>query len=330
LKTFFALSTVIWMPAIAFAFQGKMGESAPSIHGLVWNSNGVEIERKSTNEVEVYALLKGSFHRSDAVLVANGHLGRPDAAGKFEFSIELKKPHTLITIDCISDRGTSEEQIISIDVNADTWASLSQQSRTSRKWAFDTGFGLSSIHYLQSNVAELDLLALNVNLDVERFLKTDESWSMVGGLLLEALPISDNLDSGLRFFDWYGGAKYLSLPTQTPWRWSIIGGYASFTTIGQSTFGYSNLGGLEISPSIRYYLKKGDFFSFGAKYVLLVVGASASPFSSRDFEMNLTFEKKLAARKSFSLSAGFQSLDALTNLYGAEMSAFATHLSYCF
>lgn len=311
---------------MSFAFEATLNTmGTAAMKGLTWNSDHVSLETRTVDgHVNVFARLNGTFTRPGSKLIVLDRVISPEASNKIDVLIPVPDPHSHLTIYCINDFGKPEQGNLQIDVSQRDWALIHAKTR----WSINAGLGLSSIHYTQTNVSELNQIMLTAKASVNKTISSNQLWDFGLSGYVGLVPLSDNLDSGLRLAGINARVGYILPWMKKPWQLGIAGGYYLVTSFGSDILGFSNVSGPEIYPTLRYYFNSGNFIASYVKYAPIVSGARALPFANREFAFGASYGRQLANGHALSLTVDYASLRLLLDSVEADTGSLTFGLSY--
>jgi hypothetical protein len=272
----------------------------------------------------VFARLSGEFTQAGSKFVILDRVVTPENSNKFDVLVPLVDPHTALTVYSINDFGKPDEGTLQLDVTQNTWDEIHAKSR----WSINAGLGLSSIHYTQTNVAELNQLTVTAKGSVSKTISSNHRWDFALSGYLGLLPLSDNLDSGLRFFGINARVGYILPWLKKPWQLGIAGGYYVVSTYGSADLGFSNVSGPQVYPTLRYYFNNRSFIATYIKYSPIISGAKALPFANRELAFGMAYGRELANKHALSLTVDYASLRLLLDSVEADTGSLSFGLSY--
>ena len=168
---------------------------------------------------------------------------------------------------------------------------------------------LTSISYQETGLAKLSEFALTGKFSYLLEL-APRKWDLGISGFATLLPISTNQAGvSLRFFGINGRMGYVVPWIREPFRFSVlVGGYYTTTMSSGLAFGFRNMCGPQVFPTLRYNLTQNDAISIYFKYSPILNGTSLT-FQSKEFAYGASWGHSLANRHPLSFSVNASQLD---------------------
>ena len=326
LKHLKLLIAVVLFPTLSFAYEANLNTLGTSqMKDLNWGSDHVQLETRTVDgHINVFARLNGTFTRKGSKLIILNRVITPESSNKIDVLVPVVDPHTAITLYCINDFGKPEQGIVQIDVSARDWDSI----RAKARWSINAGLGMSSIHYTQTNVPELTQLMLTAKGSISKTISENHRWDFALSGYISVYPISDNENSGLRFYGVNARFGYLFPFVKRPWQLGVAAGYYVVSSFGSDVLGFSNVSGPQVYPTFRYYFNSGNFIATYIKYSPIISGVKALPFANRELAYGAAYGRQLSNGHALSLTIDYASLRLLLDQVEADTGSLTFGLSY--
>ena len=236
------------------------------------------------------ATLRGKFVRPDWSLIYKYSAGlesaRIQADGSFEMTIYPESAHTSITLKAIGPLGEIETTEATFVIH--NWNQLERawHEPPPKAFGFTPSLGITSVSYSQTESDDYSGILLTGKLAYGK--SFDRSpWSLSANAFASLLPLQSNQSEvRVRFVGLNARIGYvLPFPSRV-WKASLMAGaYFSTMFVSESVFGYKNVSGPQLYPTLQRYFNNGDIGSAYLKY---------SPISNAFGFLNLS-NRELAA-----------------------------------
>jgi hypothetical protein len=321
------------LSSLANAFDATLEPPATSaITGLLWKSYRVELDIRDVNAKErIYARLQGTFRRPGWTLIIGDRVVRPDSLGRFDVAVPVAVANSMISVYTISDFGKSEKSNVDIKISPSDLSLIRQKSR----WLLSAGLGLTSLNYQQTEPVGSGLSNINLNqitttakFSVARDISRNQRWFGTFSGYFDFSPISDSSGANLCFLGLNGRIDYSVPFVSDPWKLNIAFGWYYVTSFGSDNYGFANVNGPQIYPSVRYYFKSENFLSGYAKYSPVVSSAAFLPFGSREEAIGLGYGIQVSSQHQISFNLDFATLRLVLDQSVAQTRTITLGLSY--
>ena len=168
---------------------------------------------------------------------------------------------------------------------------------------------LTSITYQETGLANLTELALTGKFSYLLEL-APRKWDLGISGFATLLPISTNQAGvSLRFFGINGRMGYVVPWIREPFRFSLlVGGYYTTTMSSGLPFGFRNMFGPQVFPTLRYNVTQSDAVTVYFKYSPILNGSTLT-FQSKEVAYGASWGHSLANRHPLSFSVNASQLD---------------------
>jgi hypothetical protein len=309
LATLLAPSPSVAQDPLSVIVHHGGSKSTQRIEGLSWSSQTetLPIEWKNTQPEVV---VRGIFLQGDSNLICQDQrIQVSRGTGEFQLAIPIQFPHQKIELIAISPRGVVEKE--SLIVEASSWAAIQGQTELmhkERRFKFTPSLGVTSFSYTDPRVDDYSATALTIKASGS-YIFLPPRWDFSFSSYVTAYLLSHSEPDLAHFFGLNFRVGYLLPWLSEPWRLVISGG-VYYTTMFVSTdrFGFENLAGPQLYPTLRRTLSRGDQISVYAKYSPVSSGSEGFSFSSREvaFGAGYVFPR---FRNGHTISASFDYAD---------------------
>lgn len=305
--------------------------ASKKIKGLEWGPPELQAkaEKDKTGRNQVSVLLKGTFKRTKTNLLIGKQIIplRPDQA--FETWVPVQSSDTFVDVTSVDARGNAEAEKIQIQFPSyKTFAAgTSQNPAAFKKFRFFPAIGPTYLSYTQTDIPSASGLAVTAKVSlIYSFLPS--RWDIGASAFISALPLKGGLpDTTIRFLgvNLRGGYALPFLPE--PWRLSLlVGAYYTTTFVTGNAYGFKNMAGPQIFPSIRRRLGNGGAISGYVKFSPVSDRFNFLELSSREIATGATWSIPMSGGKAFTLSVDLaniqiQSAQTVIKTTSASLSA---------
>jgi hypothetical protein len=285
-------------------------------------------------EDHLVATLRGTFKSSIWSLYCNGIQIRPSATGKFKLPILLKAKQTSVSLRAVHPKGKSieEEYVVIFNDWEPTYAKKLRQIQDAPTpiIGITPAAGFSLISYQQTGVKDFSEIALTAKLTWHK--PFSDQWSMAINSFVTALPIHTNQTGISAHFLGVNGRIGYNLPfIPSPWRINLMAGYYYSTMfVTSNAFGYQNIMGPQIYPTIRRTFSSGHTVSAYFKFSPMVSDFSFLSLDNREIAGGLTYSHLLKNGHYVSACFDYSQITLLGPKFTIDSNSQTLSLSYGF
>lgn len=266
----------------------KTESSSDSIADLTWDGQDFDIEvsapPEGSSDPRVTAKLHGKYDGEASLIRDNKRVEIADE--KFSCEIEITGPETPAEIQSVTQLGEVKKQRFTLELT--NFEQIIEDYRAIhggapvKRFSAIPSLGMSTVSYSQPGVGSFSELGVSAKVELHYILKPQlwDSKVYAFGLLLPFSPTisqSSLAATGLSYFGAGGEVGYTIRSIRAPWTLTIYGGVSYLTTFTSESFGFQNVLGLQLYPSVRRALGNGGALKAYAKYVPL--SSAFSPFT---------------------------------------------------
>jgi hypothetical protein len=207
-----------------------------------------------------------------------------------------------------------------------------REARTGKprsRFTANAGVSVSTLSYAQTGVAGFSQIAVTAK-GAMTYYFLPSRWDLGLSAYFTALPLSTNISgTSARFIGVNFRVGYSTPWLHDPWRLNLLaGGYYASMFVSGSLFGYRNLSGPQLFPTLSRSLGGGDSLIFYGKFSPVTDGAQLLSLSNREIAGGATWLHPLQGRHSIagSLDASqlrFSSAD--TTIQSTSLSLGASY-----
>lgn len=259
--------------------QGKISK-------VTWKSDICSlrvIQDGDANIVQV--LLAGSyFADNDWTLVSEAAPIPRQPDNTFEHWHTLESPSSIVEILAISPLGEVERETYVAQISRWPVETVAPPKAFRRKWTLTPNIGVSILSFSETGMSDVNQKALTAKFNVAYTLTPLWDTGVSGYFTL--MPISSSPSGTARFLGINLRTGYAIPSIEDPWRVAISAGFY-YTSMFVSTdlFGFRNMMGPQLFPSIRRTLKNGNNISGYLKFSPISNNATSISFSSSELAL---------------------------------------------
>jgi hypothetical protein len=261
-----------------------------------------EYERVPSGDIAVYVGLPGKYRNPHWTLLWGTDVITPDAHGLFRLRVPIHDPETLVNLVAVGPRGQVQNETVSILFPG--YASYVEDVRPIdlKPTHFSGGIGVTLIAFSETATPDYGSISLTGKLTYAHSLFSPH-WDVAVTGFMTLLPITDNSPEVARFVGLNFRAGYAFPQIQEPWRLSLLGGvYYTTMWVTHNAFGFRNLAGPQLFPTIRRALKHGQTISGYLKYSPINDGLHVLALSNRELAGGLAFALPLGNGHPFAVT----------------------------
>jgi len=226
---------------------------------------------------------------------------------KFALRIILTGKITPVTLKIVAANGEVRSEKFTVQFEG--WDNRSRIAKDSsspqtRQIGIVAGLGVASSNYTQTRTAGMSQRNFTFKASYQRPSSARSAWGWGTSMFVTVLPISsDRPDVTARFFGISTRLGYTFSFIPEPWQLGISAGayYTTMITSG-SNFGYRNVFGPMVYPSLRRALSNADSLSGYIKLSPITNGLTLLALSNRELAGGLSWTHRMASGNSFSVS----------------------------
>lgn len=302
-------------------------QSAENI--ITWDSMSVNVvEKAADNDKYIFeAELKGRVADPKKSVIINYRPVKITPEGTFTYKINVDKAVTEIQANIIQEDGKMQADPYALTVtdwNLTAGRDNIRKKEDPRKFFFNPGLALTTINYTQTNtdVGTLTPIMLTVKAGVDyRIQKKNWVIGFVG--FMNVAPISGaTATTSFRFLGLnLRAGKRIGL-LSAPWELTLSGGLYYLTMITTGNFGFSNVAGPQLYPTVRYSLNNGGAVLSYFKFSPISQGFTLMSFTNFEIAVGLHYQFPRTKKVGFSVGVDLSRV-ALTTVDQNNVSGTA-------
>jgi hypothetical protein len=288
------------------------------IEGLSWKNDSLDPANfEYGDEIRTAVNLRGHYQRRGWVLFWNNKRVACDGRGDFVIQVPIRDGEArgelkARSVNQVAVRDVQQaEQREKIDLHFPEWKAFQAQrlDKDRRDYMFVPSLGLTQSHYSQTHVGQASESALSASFLFLYPLKLP-SWTFGGSMNLTVLPFSKSgTNTPLRFLGANLRAGYVLPGFREPWRLGLAAGlYYTTMLIPKGKYGYQNLGGPQLYPTIRRMLWNGDSLSAYLKYSPVTDAHTLLSFANREIAAGWSWTHPLSDLRSLVIALDYSQM----------------------
>ncbi len=308
--------------------KGPPSAENPSL--LQFTKSDLEVFEAIENGAKVFRVeIEGKFSPpgndpENWSLVAGQKILRPGPDGAFKGKIPLTGKVTPVNFLSVGPRGEvirEDAGIVFNDFDRMGVASDLGTVADGSKLHITAGLGISALSYTESARGNISQTALMVKLSADNPVSTSR-WSLGGNFYSTLSTISKSTPSSVQVLGVNLRVGYLVPWLKTPWMFRVYAGvYYTTTYGGTGDFGYSNLTGPQIFPTLSYRFQNDAILSGYLKYSPVSSGLKFYALENSETAVGLSyffqpFKSRFLKGTSAGITADFSWLKLKTDALG--------------
>jgi hypothetical protein len=300
-----AVNVLLVEPSFASKFTPVLVSVNEKFHAndLKWNQEFCRVRIEDSGAgLQTSIQLFGTYPRDQWKLrYRSREISRNDRGG-FRIELPIDQDHRIFEFTVEGPNGEIEKE--QIEINADVAQIKTEYGIASgktpqekvipeKKWFLVPGVGVSMITAKQTNVEDYKTTAISGKVSLNHRL-VPQKWDLGLSTFFTVAQLSKSSDVNVRYLGLNFRVGYLVPNLSTDWFLSIYGGWYYTTTFNDSQeFGYANLSGPQIYPSIKKVLPNGDVVSVYFKYSPVSSSFNLLKLSNREIAGGLSYIRLL-------------------------------------
>ena len=287
----------------------ESAQKSEKIQGLIWKDLKQNVRTEASGEdVKTIVILEGTFNRDEWTLIGSNRTVTRAADGTFSFEVPISRDAMTIDFMAVGPLGEIEkEKVVLLYTDWEAHKSIAAAAPPKRLF-ISPGLGLTSLTHQESGVASYSSLNLTAKLAVN-YLLFPPKWDLGFSTYVTAFQLSKNQDIGAYYIGVNARIGYIVQQIQEPWKFSIYTGWYYLTMIvSGNAFGFKNLQGPQLYPSLRRTFKKGRAVAAYLKFSPITDNFSLLQLSNRELALGAAYIYPLPKGHTVSVSADYSSI----------------------
>ena len=292
--------------------QAQIVESAgdAKIQGLTWKNVNQNVRTEALGEdLKTIVTLEGTFQRDDWTLIGSNRNITRAADGSFSFEAPISRDAMTIDFMAVGPLGEIEKEKIVLLYSG--WEAHKTEAAAAppKRLFVSPGLGLTSLSHQESGVAAYSSINLTAKLAVN-YLLFPPKWDLGFSSYVTAFQFSKNQNISAYYIGVNARIGYIVQQIQEPWKFSLYGGWYYLTMIvSGNSFGFKNLQGPQLYPSLRRTFKKGSAVAAYLKFSPITDNFSLLQLNNRELALGAAYIYPLPKGHTISVSADYSSTE---------------------
>lgn len=296
-----------------------------SLKGLMFKEAALEIKEQGEGDKKShYVEVSGRYINSEWALIADTDRVKTSPDGNFVIKVPVIGQMNGLEMIAVGPLGEIEKQKIGIfvpqyeELKKQNWTNL-KSTRKEKNLKITPGIGLSVLSYNEPSRAAISETFITGKLSAD-YLIGESRFSLGSNLYSSLAVLSHSTESYVYFFGTNLRGGYRLPYLKDPWQLKIFVGYYFTTTFGGTDdFGYSNLQGPQIYPTLSYKFKNDGALSSYVKYSPVANGIGFYTFDNSEFATGAAYffrpqSSGIFSGKSLGLTADLAWLNLKTTI----------------
>ena len=312
ISIFFPLFILISVSTLAQAAEEseiRILTRAGSIPGLKWEPTlNLETEKNEEDEDRFFISISGVYEIPDSdlisgakKLVTTGH----EVPHPFTFKMPVTRDRISLKLVSVDAHGTINRAIYELvipDLPARKEKLLNVRFITS------VSFGYSMIEYSEQSRISLSMSAVTAKTSF-LYKIVPGRWDLATSAYITALPLASTDPAQTRFLGVNLRLGYILPGISSPWQIALMaGGYYTTMLVSSNLYGFRDMMGPQLFPTIRYEFNSRTNVGLYFKYSPILGASGLLPFDQREIAAGLSFTRIVFGRNPLSFSVDFADL----------------------
>jgi hypothetical protein len=281
------------------------------IQGLEIDDDRVEMKTvKSGKDAQLIAILHGKFSRDEWSLVHRNQPVNPKKNGSFTVEVPITRSSHKTEFIAIGPLGETEKEVVTLEITEVIKAD-ENLAKPAKPFILSSGLAFSHLSYTetqQGGGAAFSETALTGKVQAG-YLLFPPRWDVSASAYLTLLPFSNTVSNSVRFFGLNLRAGYSPSFVAIPWKLTLNFGYYFLTSlVNPPDFGFSDVGGPQLYPTLRRFFKRGDSALIYFKYSPVANHFQVLSTTSREIAMGLAYTRPVGRAYSWSATLDISNL----------------------
>jgi len=250
------------------SLQGRLEREDPSRWNAIWNEKSFDVGREGVFELKIP--FDAGFKNLELALVG------PKGEVEYHFyQLELEMP----AIPVAGEIEAKESELPAGEFN----------QKLKRNWFVSPGLGISSLNYRQTAIDSYQSIVMTAKVSANYFIAPPK-WDLGFTGFFNFVSLSRSSPVDVRFLGLNLRLGYIFPQVEAPWRLSLYGGwYYSTMFASDSSFGYKNISGPQLFPSLRRNLNNGHAVSAFLKFSPISNNFGFLSLSNHEFATGVSY-----------------------------------------
>jgi hypothetical protein len=264
------------------------------ILNLKWlNPEPVTTVNQIGEEIKITTIILGNFIRPEWTLVANNKKIITDEKGNFEFKMPLTVTALSTEFTAIGPMGEIEKETLRILYTDWELRHEEIEVEPKKKYFINPGLNLTTIQYKETGTSDYNSISLTGKFSITYLLRPPK-WDLGMSAYLTLIPVTKSRKETARFFGYNLRAGYTFPKINKPWKFTLYGGiYYTTMFVNPAAFGFKNMSGIQIFPTLRKTLKNDSAISGYFKYSPISQNFGLLSLDNRELALGLAYTRPM-------------------------------------
>jgi hypothetical protein len=282
-------------------------------------------------EIRFIATIEGEFKEKNFDLTANNQVVQLNENQEFKIDIEISKKAALVEFIATDENGKTFIEKVGILFSDWDLTQSSASTNPPKRLFISAGLGATYFKYKETAQSDYSSFATTIKGNLN-YLLFPPKWDLGLSLYLTAIQLTkSNPNNNVRYFGFNTRLGYIIDKVKDPWKLIVYGGFYYTTMIvDPSNFGFTNLSGPQVYPTIKRTLKNKDSINGYIKYSPIAKQLSLLKLTSREFALGTSYTHQLPNGKTISATLDFANVVLQINDIASSSNSVTLGASYGF
>lgn len=292
---FLASAQMAFAESVVLSTIGKS-----KINGLVWNKDEFQLQ---VTQKQNFAVLSGVLNKPKWSLIYQKIKIPLNQAGKFLVRMPIPRSPAQFSLDAVDPFGNIERETFKVE-----FEKTASEPEIRKSYAVSMGVGYSSLKFEQTNLATLTESVITPKAAFIYFL--DKQWDIaLSGYYSASVLSSSSAASQAQFLGINGRLGFYPSLGKSPFRLGLLMGfYYTTMMIKGDDFGFRNLSGPQLFPTLRYSISPKHAIATYFKFSPVSDNMALLSLSNNEIAFGLSYSFYMRNSKNISLSVDVATL----------------------
>ena len=300
--------------------------SDEKINDLKWSDEIIHIHSEPSQNGETFvATIAGTYNRENWKLSKNNKSLTLNPGGGFMFEAIVTKNERAFAFEAVGPKGEVEKETIILTV---PFWERSPLEPPPRRLYFSVGLGVSSISVSETGISNYSSIALTPKLNAN-YLLIPKVLDLGVSTYFTAFQLTKNENISAHYFGFNTRLGYILPFVTAPWAITLYGGwYFATSFIQNNSFGFRNLSGPQIYPSLKRTLPNGDVVALSFKFSPISNSLKFLSLSSREIAGGLSYIQVLKSGHTLAASFDYSNFEVILNGIDSKTNTLTLGAAY--
>ena len=285
---------------VSIAADSRQTQDTPPV---IWNQTASKVVTRSFgSSVDSTAYLDGEFKKPNAKdwrILWQDREFEVKPSGAFRLEIPYDSDLSSLELMAVANTGEVEFhfyrlavttlQPVSSEKSVTSAANRIFKKKIDKRFYISPGLGVTLIQYTQTDFAPYSATVLTAKVSAN-YLLLPPKWDLGATAFATAFTLSHTGDVSVRFIGLNLRLGYLFPAVKDPWRFAVYGGwYYSTMLASDQTFGYLNISGPQLFPTLRRTFANGHAMTGYLKFSPVSNALSLMSLSNNEIAVGLGY-----------------------------------------